>query len=82
MTRILEATYSNGNLILSEELDPALEGKKLKIVVLEAQEQETVENLTSEERVQRVKDFLAWAKQFSAKLPPDYKFDRDEIYER
>ena len=80
MTRILEATYSNGNLILSEALDPALEGKKLRILVMESQE--TVENLNSEQRVRRVKDFLAWASQFSAKLPPDYKFDRDEIYER
>ncbi|HEY9630540.1 MAG TPA: hypothetical protein V6C84_24860 [Coleofasciculaceae cyanobacterium] len=44
--------------------------------------QETVENLNSEQRVRRVKDFLAWASQFSAKLPSDYKFDRDEIYER
>lgn len=80
MTKILEATYSNGNLILNEALDPALEGKKLRVIVLEAQE--TVENLTSEQQGQRVKDFLAWAGQFSAKLPPNYKFDRDEIYER
>ncbi len=80
MTKILEATYSNGNLILSEALDPDLEGKKLRVVVLEAQEM--VENLSSEERVQRVKDFLAWAKQISFKLPPDYKFNRDELYER
>lgn len=78
MTKILEATYSNGNLILSETLDPALEGKKLKVIVVEAQE--TIENLTSEQRVQRVKDFLAWAKQISFRLPPDYKFDRNEIY--
>lgn len=80
MTKILEATYSNGNLILSEALDPDLEGKKLRVVVLEAQEM--VENLSSEERVQRVKDFLAWVKQISFKLPPDYKFNRDELYER
>ncbi len=80
MSKILEATYSNGNLVLSEALDPTLEGKKLRVVVLEAQE--TVEDLPSEQRVQRVKDFLAWASQFSAKLPSDYKFDRNEIYER
>jgi predicted DNA-binding antitoxin AbrB/MazE fold protein len=80
MNKILEATYSKGTLILSEAIDPALEGKKLKIVVLEAQE--TAENLTSEQRVQRVKDFLAWAKQISFKLPPDYQFNRDELHER
>lgn len=80
MNKILEATYSNGNLILNEALDPALEGKKLRILVVESQE--TAESLTSEQRFQRVKDFLAWASQFSAKLPSDYKFDRNEIYAR
>ncbi|MBF2028314.1 MAG: hypothetical protein IGS48_16360 [Oscillatoriales cyanobacterium C42_A2020_001] len=80
MTRILEATYSNGNLILSEALDPSMEGKTLKVLVMEPQE--TAKNLDPEQRSQRVKGFLAWAKQFSAKLPPDYKFDRNEIYER
>ncbi len=80
MTQILEATYSDGKLILSKALDPDLEGKKLRILVIESQE--TVENLNPEQRVQRVKDFLAWAKQISFQLPPDYKFDRDELYER
>ena len=35
MTKILEATYSNGSRMLSEALDANLEGKKLKSVILE-----------------------------------------------
>jgi predicted DNA-binding antitoxin AbrB/MazE fold protein len=80
MTKILEVTYSNGNLVLSESLDPALEGKRLRILVMEPQE--TVENLNPEQQIEQVKDFLAWSKRISFQLPPDYKFNRDELHER
>jgi hypothetical protein len=80
MTKILQATYSNGNLVLSESLDPALEGKRLRVLVMDPQE--TVENLNSGQQVEQVQDFLAWAKQISFQLPSDYKFDRDELHER
>ncbi len=75
MAKILEATYSNGSLILSEALDANLEGKKLKVVILEAEDGEA-------DRIAKVNRFLEHAKQYSFALPSDYKFDRDELYDR
>jgi hypothetical protein len=77
VTKFLEATYTKGNLILSEALSPDLEGKKLRVLILETPE--TDEELTREEKLTR---FLEHAKQVSFKLPKDYKFVRDEIYDR
>lgn len=81
MTKILEATYSNGNLILSEALDPGLEGKKLRVMIIENNEEIQAEDAEVERRA-KVKRFLEHAKQYSAQIPPDYKFNRDELYER
>jgi predicted DNA-binding antitoxin AbrB/MazE fold protein len=78
MNKILEATYSNGNLILSESLNPELEGKKLRVMILETDELNQ-EELSPQARRQR---FLDAAAKHSFELPPDYKFDRDELYER
>ena len=36
MCKILQATCQNGNLIFSEQLSPELEGKKLKVILVEA----------------------------------------------
>ena len=74
MTKILEATYSNGSLILSEALDANLEGKKLKAVILETGDGEV-------DRIAKVRRFLEHAKQYSFALPSDYEFDRDELYD-
>ena len=38
MSRLLEATYQNGSLILDVKLPDSMEGKKVKIVLLEADE--------------------------------------------
>lgn len=81
MTKILEATYSNGNLILSESLNPDLEGKKLKVMILETDEGSQTEDAEVDRRA-KVKRFLENAKQYSAQIPPDYKFDREELYDR
>jgi predicted DNA-binding antitoxin AbrB/MazE fold protein len=35
MSRLLEATYQNGSLILDVKLPDSMEGKKVKIVLLE-----------------------------------------------
>jgi hypothetical protein len=78
MTKILEATYSNGSLILSEVLTSDMEGKKLRVVVLDAPE--VPEDMN--QRSQTIQDFLTWSQQISFQLPPDYRFDRDELYER
>lgn len=80
MSKILQATYHDGNLILDEKLDAALEGKKLRIVVIEnfVESNDQVER-SLEPRKQR---FLEQLQQHSFKLPKDYKFDREELYDR
>ncbi|MGA7954977.1 MAG: hypothetical protein WCA07_15805 [Gloeobacterales cyanobacterium] len=79
MTQILQATCINGNLVLSEKLSPEMEGKRLKVIVQEATETEQSEDYTAE---QKFAAFIDHAKQYSAKLPANYKFNRDELYER
>ena len=75
MTKILDATYSNGHLVLSETLPPDLEGKKLRVMILETPDEE----LSPQARRQRFLDATA---KHSFELPPDYKFNREELYER
>ncbi|HIK39541.1 antitoxin AF2212-like protein [Thermoleptolyngbya sp. M55_K2018_002] len=80
MSKVIRATYHDGNLILDEKLDTALEGKKLRIVVLEDTSElkdQTEKNL--EPRKQR---FLEQLKHHSFKLPEDYRFNREELYDR
>ena len=82
MNRVLQATYHDGSLVLDEKLDAALEGKKLKIVVIQdsapAQLQD-IEQSVSESRKQL---FLKQIRHYSFKLPENYQFDREELYER
>jgi len=80
MSKVLQATYHDGNLILNEKLDAALEGKKLTLILVEdsAELQNSLEQ-TLEPRKQR---FLEQLQQHSFKLPKDYKFNREELYER
>ena len=78
MNKVLQATYHDGNLVLDEKLDTALEGKKLTLILVEAESSSQSEL----EQKERTRKFLEWAQQYSAKLPPDYKFDREEAHER
>lgn len=78
MSKVIQATYHDGNLVLDEKLDIALEGKKLTLILVEA-ESSSQSELDQQERTRK---FLEWAQQYSAKLPPDYKFDREEAHER
>lgn len=85
MSKVIQATYHDGNLVLDEKLDAALEGKKLTLILVEsseASEQTGQPVIDDAERKQRFLEFLEKSKQYSAKLPPDYKFDRDEAHER
>lgn len=83
MTTILNATLSNGQLVLQKELSPELEGKKLKIIILDADSMYQADQTESEAAAQaRINRFIERSKQYSAKLPADYKFDRDELYDR
>lgn len=85
MSKVIQATYHDGNLILDEKLDVALEGKKLTLILVQdpdPSEQTHQPVIDDAERKQRFLEFLEKSKQYSAKLPPDYKFDREEAHER
>jgi hypothetical protein len=78
MSKVLQATYRDGSLILDEKLDAALEGKKLTLILVEAESSPQLEFESSE----RTRKFLEWAQQYSAELPSDYQFDREAAHER
>lgn len=81
MSKVLQATYHDGNLVLDEKLDPILEGQKVSLILIENPDSVSGSNseIDMEERRQK---FLEEAQKYSAKLPEDYKFDREEIYDR
>lgn len=78
MLQIIEATCTNGELVLSEKLNPDLEGKTIQIMILEARE--STQPIDSKES--KIQQFLARVNNYSFPLPPDYKFNREEIYDR
>jgi hypothetical protein len=69
MNRILEAICHNGNLMLEEKLPESMEGRKIKIILVEDDNLET-----------RKAKFLALLDKHSFNLPENYQFNRDEIY--
>jgi predicted DNA-binding antitoxin AbrB/MazE fold protein len=79
MNKVLQATYHDGSLVLDEKLDAALEGKKIALILVEAatESKDDIEQ-TLEPRKQR---FLEQLQQHSFKLPEDYRFNREELYE-
>jgi len=79
MNKVLHATYHNGNLILDEKLDAALEGQKLTLILVEEPVASTSTETNLEERKQK---FLEKLKTYSIKLPEDYKFNREQLYDR
>jgi hypothetical protein len=55
MNKVLQATYQDGNLVLDEKLDAALEGKKLFLILLEeSQGGGEQKQPTQEEILQRI----------------------------
>ncbi|MBR8840159.1 MAG: hypothetical protein DSM106950_40765 [Stigonema ocellatum SAG 48.90 = DSM 106950] len=77
MVKILQATCTNGKLILTEKLSPELEGKTLQIMIFEQSES----SKTIDSRESKIQPFLERAKNYSFKLPPNYKFNREELYD-
>ena len=80
MNKLLQATYHDGSLVLDEKLDAALEGKKLTLILVE----DSVEFPDSLEQPiePRKQRFLEQLQQHSFKLSENYKFNREELYER
>ena len=68
MYKILEATYHQGNLILKDKLSESLEGKQIKIIILESSEN-------------KKESFFEKVDQHFFKLPQDYQFNRAELYD-
>jgi predicted DNA-binding antitoxin AbrB/MazE fold protein len=80
MSKVLQATYQDGSLVLDEKLDAALEGKKLRVMVLDDSDEEVIEmEQTLEPRKQR---FLEQLQQHSFKFPKNYVFNREELHEQ
>ncbi|GGA28330.1 hypothetical protein [Okeania sp. KiyG1] len=71
MYKVLQAICQNGNLIFSEQLSSELEGKKLKVILVEA---DVIQD--NKER------FLQLVDEYSFALPDDYQFNRGELYDR
>jgi predicted DNA-binding antitoxin AbrB/MazE fold protein len=67
MCKILEATYHQGNLILKDKLSESLEGKQVKVIVLESSDS-------------KKDSFLEKVDQHSFNLPQDYQFNREELF--
>lgn len=82
MSKVLQATYHKGKLVLDEELDIFLEGKKLTLILVEDNNFLEGADLAIANAQERKRQFLEKSNQYSAKLPPDYKFDREEAHER
>jgi hypothetical protein len=79
MNKVLQATYYDGSLVLDEKLDAALEGKKIALILIEESASSTQAEVNLE---QRKRQFFEWASQYTATLPPDYRFDREAAHER
>jgi hypothetical protein len=63
--------FPDGDLILNEKLSATMEGKSFRVILLE------------ESDIERKKQqFLELVAKHSFKLPSDYQFNREEIYER
>jgi hypothetical protein len=80
MDQVLHATYHNGNLVLDEKLDDALEGQKLTLILVKDSANLSKNPKNSLETRKQV--FLEQLQKQSFRLPEDYKFNREELYER
>ncbi len=78
MVKIVQATCTNGDLILSEKLSPDLEGKTVHIMIFEPRDSSEIKD----SKESKTKQFLERAKNYSFKLPSNYKFNREELYDR
>ncbi|MEH2056176.1 MAG: hypothetical protein V7K97_08460 [Nostoc sp.] len=78
MLKIIQATCTNGELVLSEKLSPELEGKTIQIVILEPTQSTQIIN----DGESKIYQLLEKVNNYSFLLPPDYQFNREEIYEQ
>jgi len=70
MYKIVEAVYKNGNLVLGDKLESGKEGQKYRVIIMD------------NDKEARQKHFFEFLSKHSFRLPADYRFNRDELYER
>jgi predicted DNA-binding antitoxin AbrB/MazE fold protein len=68
---VLEATYKDGVLVPDKSLGTEKEGKRFRLILVEQEEPSLKRDR-----------FFRYVMSNSFKLPDDYHFNRDEIYER
>lgn len=68
MVKIVQATCTNGELILSEKLNSELEGKTVQIMIFES----TEFNKTIDSGESKIQHFLERVKNYYFKLPTEY----------
>jgi len=68
MYKVSTATYRNNALSLDEKID-FYEGAKVKVIIIE-------------EKNTKKDNFFNFVKKHTIKIPTNYKFNRDELYDR
>ena len=79
MSKVLQATYQDGSLVLDEKLDSTLQGHKITLILVEDSAGNHQTEIDLEERKRR---FIEQLRTYSIKVPEDYKFNREEIHDR
>lgn len=72
MHAVLQGTCRNGQLVLDEKLSHDLEGKNLKVIIVESEQPPDGQR----------EIFLSLVDGHSFALPEDYKFNREELHGR
>ena len=72
MPTVMQGTCHNGQLVLDQKLSQSLEGKNLKVIIVESEQPPDGQK----ER------FLSLVDEHSFALPENYKFNRDDLHER
>ena len=80
MSITLQATCSSGTLIPDRKLSSDLEGKTLQIIILEPEDRPDIDEASV--ALDKVEEFLEGVQQYSFKIPTDYTFNRDKLYNR
>ena len=71
MYKVLQAICENGNLVFSEKLGLELEGKQLKVILIEA---DIVES--------KKEQFVKLVEEHSFVLPENYQFNRENMKDK
>ncbi|MDX2271003.1 MAG: hypothetical protein NW237_03510 [Cyanobacteriota bacterium] len=74
MSQILTATYRDGNLILSEKLDPSLEGQTVELTLVEPIDQRT--------RIEVWEKQKAFIQSLNRRTTSGRDWKREDLYDR